>query len=532
MSPSIERTLAVTLTDVRARLRRPASAWLLVGLALTAYVTIPPPDSGNGVFVIDGARARYTSEALAIATATLLPFFLGLFGFYVVNRAVGLDARTRVGPLVAATPIRRAEYLLGKLLGSSILLGAVTAGFLVCIMGMHLVRGEGPLLPHVYVAHYLVIGLPCILGVAAFALFFESVPGLGGRAGDFLYFFVWVFTLPLSMEVWKGGPSAERGWGSFLDSSGLAFAVAQVVRLTGSSSFSIGSSPYDVTKAPVDLAGFSFTTDTLVWRAQGLLLPAVLVLVAWALFHRFDPARSKAGATLAHRSPLALAHALARPLSRLLLAGIDRLGLGWRGSAGVRRLVAEVLLTARLNPLLLLVAVVAAALTVSLPLAALRGGLLPVLTALLVPLLADTPVREKQAGVTGIVYTTPGLRRRLAPLKLATAACVALLVTGVPALRLLVEQPRVGVSLLLGSLLLASTAVLFGIATSSPKPFMALALGFWYVALSAGARVPALDFAGSAAVATTAVQLTYAAVIALVVLAAVTLGRVQDHLAE
>ena len=72
-----------------------------------------------------------------------------------------------LGALVATTPVRRAEYLLGKLLGSTALLGAVTAAFLVCIMGMHQVRGEGPLLPQVYVAHYLVVAGPCCLGVAA-----------------------------------------------------------------------------------------------------------------------------------------------------------------------------------------------------------------------------------------------------------------------------------------------------------------------------------------------------------------------------
>jgi len=532
MSPGIERALAVTVTDVRARLRRPASAWLLAALALAAYFTVPPPSAGHGLFVIDGARARYTSEALACATGTLLPLFLGLFGFYVVSRAIGYDAQTRVGPLVAATPVRRTEYLLGKLLGSAVILGAVTAGFLVCIMGMHLVRGEGPLRPHVYVACYLVIGLPCILGVAAFALLFESVPGLGGRAGDVLYFFVWLFTLPLGAEVWKGLPTGEPGWGRFFDSGGLGFAVRQIARATGSSAFTVGATPYDVTKPPVEFPGLSFTPATLAWRAESLLLPAFLVLAAMALFHRFDPARSRPGAAHARWSPFALARALARPLSRLLVAAVDRPGLASWGSPAVRSLVAEVLLTARLNPLFVLAAVVAAVLAATLPLPALRAGALPVLTALLVPLLADPPVRERQAGVTGIVYVAPAFRRRLVPLKLATAASVALLVTLAPALRFLVEQPAVAVSLVVGSLLLASASVLLGVATSSPKPFLALGLGFWYVALSAGEHVPALDFAGFAAAATPTVQVSYAVAVALVAVAAVALGRLQERLTD
>ena len=532
MSPGVERALAVAVTDVRARLRRPASAWLLAALALAAYFTVPPPSAGRGLFVIDGARVRYTSEALACATGALLSLLLPLFGFYVVSRAVGHDARTGVGPLVAATPVRRAEYLLGKLLGSTIILGAVSAGFLACILGMHLVRGEGPLLPHVYAVYYLVLGLPCILGVAAFALLFESVPGLGGRAGDFFYFFVWLFAMPLAMEVWKGMPTGEPGWGRFLDSSGLGFAIAQVARATGSTTFTIGATPFDVTKAPVEFPGLSLTPATIAWRAESLLLPVLLVLAAMPLFHRFDPARSRPGAAHARWSPLALARALARPLSRVPLAVVDRTGFASRGSPVLRTLAAEVLLTARLNPLLVLTVAVSAVLAAVLPLPLLRAFALPTLMALLVPLLADTPVRETQAGVAGIVYAAPGLRRRLVPFKLATASCVALLVTVGPAVRLLVEQPGAGVSLVLGRLLLASASVLLGIATGSPKPFMALALGFWYVALSAGEHVPALDFAGWAAAATPAVRVAYAIAVALAAGTAVAMGRLQERLRD
>jgi hypothetical protein len=532
MSRGLERTLAVAIADLRSRLRRPASAWLLAGLALAAYFTIPPPSSSTVLFVIEGARARYTSEALAFATATLLPIFLGLFGFYVVGRAVGHDAATRVGPLVAATPVRRVEYVCGKLVGSTAILGAVTAGFLVCVMGMHLVRAEGPLLPQVYVSYYLVIGLPCILGVAAFALFFESVPGLGGRVGDVLYFFTWVLMVPLALEPWNGRPTAEPGLGRYFDWSGLGFAVAEVVRLTGASDFSIGATSAALTKPPVDFPALSVGPATLAWRTESLLLPALLVLGAIALFHRFDPARVRRGASTPRRGPLSAAGALIRPLSRALLGAFDRMFPASIGSHAVRRLAAEVLLTARLNPLFPTAVVVALVLAVALPLPVLRGGALPVLTALLVPLLADPPVRERQAGMSGIVYAAPGFERRLVLLKLGTTASVAQLVVGAPALRLLLEQPATGVSLVLGALVFAAGSVLLGVATSSPKPFMALALAFWYVALSAGHGAPALDFAGFSGTATAAARLGYVAAVLLLAMAALTLESVLRRFAD
>jgi hypothetical protein len=86
--------------------------------------------------------------------------------------------------------------------------------------------------------------------------------------------------------------------------------------------------------------------------------------------------------------------------------------------------------------------------------------------------------------------------------------------------------------MVLGGLLFASACVLLGLATSSPKPFMALALAFWYVALSAGDRVPALDFAGFSAAATPAVQLSYVAAITLMATAALALGRLQERLGD
>ncbi len=195
-------------------------------------------------------------------------------------------------------------------------------------------------------------------------------------------------------------------------------------------------------------------------------------------------------------------------------------------------MTAELLLTACLKLLVVLTPILAATLALVLPASLLRTAVLPALVALLVPLLADLPAREKEAGVSGIVYTTPGLRRQLVPLKLATAAAVALLVTGAPALRLLLEQPGAGVSLLLGSLLLAASCVLLGIVGSSPKPFMAMALAFWYVALNAGAAVPALDFAGWSAAATPGVQIGYAVAAAVSAALALAVGRLQSALAD
>jgi hypothetical protein len=45
-------------------------------------------------------------------------------------------------------------------------------------------------------------------------------------------------------------------------------------------------------------------------------------------------------------------------------------------------------------------------------------------------------------------------------------------------------------------LFLAAAAVALGIATATPKTFMALSLALWYLALNAKGHTPALDYGG------------------------------------
>ena len=205
---SLLRTLAIAAADLRARLRRPATLVFLALLLAAASTTFPDPSSGRGILTIGGRRAVYTSAALAVATAGILPFLLGLFGFYAVSNAVALDRRSGAGPLLGATPMRSSEYLLGKLLGNLGLLSVVTLAFAVVVMAVQVVHGEAPLEPLVFLSHLLVVALPALFAVSTFALLFECVPFLSGRFGDVAFFFVWLVVL--SMPVFRKWRAACR----------------------------------------------------------------------------------------------------------------------------------------------------------------------------------------------------------------------------------------------------------------------------------------------------------------------------------
>jgi ABC-type transport system involved in multi-copper enzyme maturation permease subunit len=480
---AVSRVAAVALADVRARLRRPGVAVLLLLASVGAWLAIPDPAPGSGLMKIGSARVLYTSPALAFGTASLFAVLLSLFGFYLVSNGLERDRRARIAHVVAASPVRNAEYLLGKLLGNVALLAALTVGLMGAAVAMQLVRGEGPFEPGTFLAHFLVLCGPCALGVAAIALVFECVPGLSGRVGDVLYFFVWTFLISAGAEVWRtdrsGGGSLLRA----LDFAGLGFVVDQVQRIAGTSSFSLGYSPEDPTIPPVLFAGLDFSPEALSGRALSLLGAAALAPLALVFFRRFDPARTGARGPGGRRSAGRLSSAAARPVGRLVLPLVDRVS-------------PDAALTFRARPPLLLVVAAGAVLGLALPAGSVRLGLLPVLFAVLPIALADVATRERASGMAGIVFSLPTRRPRFALWKLASAAVAALVLSGVPVARLLVAEPVSGAAALAGALFLATLAVTLGIASGTPKLFMIASLALWYVALNARGQPPALDYAG------------------------------------
>lgn len=514
---SLARVSAVASADLRARLRRPATL-VLVGLLLAAAsATFPDPSTGKGILTIGGRRAVYTSAALAVATAGLLPVLLGLFGFYAVSNAVGLDRRSGAGRLLGATPVTNAEYLLGKLVGNLGLLSVVTLAFSAVVMAVQVVHGEAPLEPVVFLAHVLVVALPALLTVASFALLFECVPFLAGRFGDVAFFFVW--TVTLSVPVFLGDPDTGRypWFAAALDGNGLGFLMTEIRRVTGEGSMTIGWGGGTSQGPAIVFPGFSFTAPTLARRALALLPPLLLLPVALAAFDRFDPARRLAAAST-RPSLLARLSGAARPAAARLLAVVvpaERHALrpGLLSAAAT-----DLLVTLRLRPLLVLALPLSGLAALAAP-PATAASLLSGAFALLALLLADVPTREERTGLARVFAATPGAGGRLAAVKLASAAATALLLLVPLGAKAAAAHALALPAAAAGALFAAALAVAVGLASGSPKPFVGILLALWYVAANDRGRTAALDVAGFSGAAS-------AASIAGWILAAALLGAV------
>jgi ABC-type transport system involved in multi-copper enzyme maturation permease subunit len=507
------RVLAVALADVRARLRRPAVAALLLLAAVLAWLAIPDPVPGSGLMMLEGARVLYTSPALAFGTASFFAMLLSVFGFYLVSNALERDRRSGIAPVVAASPVGNAEYVLGKLLGNLALLAALTAGLLGAAVAMQLARGEGPLEPGTYLAHFLVLCGPCALFVAAIALVFECVPGLSGRLGDVGYFLAWSVALPVGAEVWRRDRSSGGSLLGAFDFAGLGFMIDQVQRVAGTGQFSLGYSPGDPAVPPVRFDGLDFSPQALQARALVLLGVVAVAPLALLFFRRFDPSRTGPSGKRGRLSLGLLLAAASRPIGRLVLPLVDRAS-------------PDAALTFRARPQLLLAVVAAAVLGPALPAGQVRQVLLPALFAVLTIALADVATRERSSGMAGIVLSLPGRRPRFAAWKLGSAAVAALVLCGVPLVRLAAAEPGAAVAALAGILFLAALSVALGIAAGTPKLFTVVSLSLWYLALNAKGRPPALDYGGWWGQATAASIAAWLAAAAVVAGAAVLAHRV------
>lgn len=511
----LSRIVAVLWTDLLIRIRKPSTLVSFLLLCFVAYLWVPDPDSGLALMTFAKQRVLYNSPAMAFATSLLCSVFLVLVGFYLVSHSISYDIRTRCGQLIAVTPTSSWEYLCGKFFGNLVFLTVLTIGYLLSSIIMQWVRGEAPLDLTAYLSQYLMMLPPPIVFVSAVALLFESIPRLAGKMGDVLYFFLW--GLLLSAAVGLGaGPGANPAM--YFDFTGLALVEQGLFSQPGTENVSIGVSPFDPDLGVKTWAGIEMKRDWISSRVVSVLASLPLLALATLGFHRFDPTKSRTLKTRSGRGWLRRLDLMMKPVGRLLgsilLAGSGRT----RGIA--RAIVADAALTLQNNPLGSAALLATLAISLLAPPVFLARFIMPVAIAAVAILVSGVSSREKRTGTTDLIGSVPRLADRYLLWKLGVTFLLGLAFTLVTILKLAPANPGVSLSLLGGTLLVASTATALGVLTGTPKAFIVLFLSFWYVSLNDGGKTPALDFAGFFGSADTRVGLFYLALAATLLLLA------------
>lgn len=497
--------LTVASTEFRLRVARTSSLVLLLILCGLAYTAVPSPDTGRTLIQVNGHRAVYNSAAIAISTAILCSTFLGLIGFYLVSNALRRDVLARTGLVIAATPVRNRDYIVGKLGGTIAFLFAVVAGCMVNVMVMQTIRGEAPISIATYLSVYAAITVPTIIIVCGLALLFETVPGLSGRVGDVLYFFVWTTLLAVPAIV---AMSAQANAGAYMDVFGIEFA-SKSIQAAAAHTFgsaprvSIGSNRFIPGSLPWTFSGIDWTAREVLTRIAPVALIIPLAALATLAFNRFDP--DQIGSTAATKDRM---HGLSGP-SALTGAGQWIVSSAARRSGVIRVALADVGLTFVKLPLVLVGGVAASVLALVVPLSTLRGVLLPVTFVVGILAIGDLVTRDRDTGSLPMLYSVENVREHYMVAKLLAGILVLAPYFVVALIRLLVSDPANALSLLIGVTFMVAAGVALGAITGTSKIFTGLFVLFMYVSMSGGG-IPALDFAGLSQIATPAVRITYA----------------------
>ena len=487
---------AIARADFLERVRR-YSFLFTVGFALyLGYLTI----AGNLVLQVGHARGIFNSAWVGALLSVVASAFISLAGFYFVKNTIQRDGETRVGQILAATPLSKFIYVLGKVISNLAVLTLMIAVLALSGIAMQLVRGEDR---HIEIwnlmAPFMFLAFPAMVVVAAIAVLFETIPFLRGGFGNVAYFFVWTALLSVPLAIGRHA-SDLIGISLVADS---AREAAHLSTQNGGVAFSLSFGQIAGPLSTFRWDGLSWTTDILVSRLAWLGLAFGIVIVSALLFDRFDPSRGRAlrvapdGRAVStteaqpenYTAPVQVSAATLTPLaaratySRFVSLVKAELRLMLKGQKWWWYAVAMGLAIA----------------SAAAPSADARGILLACAWIWPVLLWSSMGVRETRDQTYQLIFSAPHPISRQLPATWLAGVLVALLTGGGFGLRILLTGNFRGVlAWLVGAVFIPTLALALGVWSGTGKPFEILYTLLWYVGPMHA--IPQLDFMGSAAV--------------------------------
>jgi hypothetical protein len=487
--------------DFLERVRRYSFLMTLAAALYLAYGVITEKVT---IVVGDGYRGVYNSAWIGMLMAICCSTFLTLVGFYVVKNSVERDSKTRVGRILAATPMSKVAYTVAKTLSNFAVLASMVLVLMIAAVAMQWLRPEArPISLWELWAPFLLIALPAMFVAGSIALLFETLPILRGGVGNVIYFFVWTFGLAMGSSAKFEDPAGVHILESSTDSA------LQRVGLSGPHSafrLTIGG---DRAYRTFAWDGVDWTPHLIAVRLSWLLVGLGFAVIASVFFHRFDPARDSilekarekvrdkkdkrhdavvedlglAASPGSSSSVYATLTALgARGHNRFLTLLISELSLMVKGQRWWWYIVAAGLLVAQFVS----------------PTADARGWVL--LVAWLWPVLVWSQMgcRESRHSTQSLIFSAERiLFRQLAAVW--TAGVIVALVTGSGAgIRLLIGGNwRQAAAWCAGAMFIPSLALALGVWSGSSKLFEAVYIAWWYIGPLH--QLPSLDFIGGSA---------------------------------
>lgn len=464
----------------------------LVTLASALYLAYAVAAEKVWIVVGNGYRGVYNSAWIGALMAICCSTFLSLVGFYIVKNSVQRDVDTRVGQILAATPMRKDFYTLAKTLSNFAVLACMVVVLMLAAVAMQRMLSE----PNSFSlwklwAPFLLLALPTMLLTSSVAVLFETLPVLRGGVGNVIYFFLWTASLGLGIngaDDPSGLQLVYRGTRAALSSIDPGVQEKFAFSLTIGGERAVRTFPWN---------GIDWTARVLLWRLVWIGAAIVIALLASVFFHRFDPARSlfkrrrrrvaaavqpDAGAltpALAtagiHLTPLAGAVAKNR-FGQLVLSELRLMLRGqrwWWYTVAAGLLVGELISP---DPMV-------------------RGGFL--IAAWIWPILvwSQTGCREARHNTGALLFSCERSLTRQLPAVWCAGVLVSLMTgAGVGVRLLLAADWHSFAAWVAGAIFIPSLALGLGTWTGSSKAFEALYTVWWYI--GPAHQIPGIDFMG------------------------------------
>lgn len=482
----------MALADFRERVRRYS---FLLTLAAALYLGYGVATEKVWVVIGNGYRGVYNSAWIGAVMAVCCSTFLSLAGFYVVKNSVQRDTQTRVGQVLAATPMRKTFYTLAKATSNFAVLTTMVLILMLAAALMQGLRAEvsGVSLWSLW-SPFLLIALPAMAIVAALAVLFDTLPALSGGVGNVVYFFLWTFGLGMSVKLGTSEPTGIQ----------LLFGSTRAALLkidpTNKDSFSLTIGGERAARTFL-WNGFDWTATMVLSRILWVFLAMGIALVAATFFHRFDPSHEFWRKKKKEEMPAATANGAITEDSQTIQRITEPMRLTplaqTRSQSRFTRLVISelrLMLKARRWWWYAGAAGILIGGLVS-PVAVARQGWLVAAWIWPILLWSQMGAREARYETQPLIFSSPRALYRQLPAAWTAGVLVALLTGAGVGVRLLIGADWQGLmGWLAGALFIPSLALALGVWSGNSKFFEALYTIWWYT--GALHHVPRLDFTG------------------------------------
>jgi hypothetical protein len=433
------------------------------------------------VIDLDHHRGIYDSAWLGMLVALSTSMLVSLAGFYVVKNTITRDHQTKVGQILASTPVHKFSYIIGKMLSNFIVLSLIIAVQAVAALVMQAVKSESGNVNIVELfSPFILIALPVMIFIAGIAILFESIRWLRGGFGNVLYFFLWGIMLAVPIE--NDITAADLVFIKPVQQSMVADMIQKYPDYKGGFSLSAGHKESSMNYPTFQWTGMKWNSESVGLRFAWFGYAMVLAVFAALSFDRFDTAISRKQLREVFSKKKSAARRNDTLTSRLYSTLLLPFSFSFR-SRFLRMFAAETRLMMKGMPLWwYIVALGLFIASIFAPLDAVKQYILPVLWLWPVLLWSGMGIREKEHRIDQIIFSSPDVLRRQLPAIWVAGVGVAFVLASGVAVRLFLNNelsPLAG--LITGGLFIPSMSLALGVWSGSGKLFEALYTLIWYI---------------------------------------------------